>query len=216
MEEYFHEYKEASQTLKYEKTLKLVNLVILGLNLFLMGEIGISCWYTFAFSDQLMWLTYPFPPGSNIARGTLLYICLGSSFGNLIYFMMLEFFAIIALILTREFHEWNDKFHKNINKDDVFIGDLTLERLAFEKLVSLMQKANDFLSPVIAMTFLLVTPTLCFVSYCFITGILHGPQIEQAAVTITVSLIIVIAVCTGGCSLNKAVSILYYRHLSNI
>ena len=130
----------------------------------------------------------------------------GTFAGNL----LLQQYCIICAFLIIEIKYWNTSFSQNVTEDGSFTGSLENYRLQYARLISLIEKADMFLSSYTAVIMSFTVPTLCFIIYLVTNGTLGSNDLFASMASLTYISVCLCVVFTAGCLLNGEVSTCFF------
>ena len=193
----------------YSKTIKFMVLffVIIDTALFLLFTILLPLgWSEPATHTAMVQLAKPIPSTSVWAW---ILMCISSAlitFTIVLKIIMVQFLLLFYYIMTKEFHAWNRTFVRSAAKDGFINGDIEESRLKFEKLCQLLKRADQMLSPYIAVECAISIPMLCFLIFLLLSVVLQPGDLLHTLMAAIPSMASIAIIVIGGCWLNDAVS----------
>ena len=195
--------------LSYSKTIKCAVLffVIVDTALFLLFIILLPLGWSVPGSHVSMVQRAKPIPSTSVWAWILM--CVSSfllAFTTVLKLIMVQFLLLFYYIMTKEFHAWKRTFVQSVATDGSINGDIEESRLKFEKLCQLLKRADQMLSPYIAVECAITIPALCFLIYLLLSGVLQPEELKNILGSTFPSMASVAIIVLGGCWLNDAVS----------
>ena len=193
----------------YSKTIKCMVLffVILDTALFLLLIIMLPLGWSVPETHIAMVQRAKPIPSTSVWAWILM--CVSSAllhFTIVLKIIMVQFLLLFYYIITKEFHNWKRTFVRMVAKDGSLNGDIEESRLKFEKLCQLLKRADEMLSPYIAVECAITIPALCFLIFLLLNGHSHPRDLQNTLLGAIPSMASVAIIVIGGCCLNDAVS----------
>ena len=204
----FEEWQKLGE-LSYSKTIKFMVrfFVICDTALFLLFTILLPLgWSVPGTHKSMAKMAKPIPSSSVWAW---ILMCVSSAlltFTTVLKIIMVQFLLLFYYIMTKEFHAWKRTFVRRVAKDGSTNGDIEDSRLKFERLCQLLKRADQMLSPYIAVECAITIPVLCFLIFILLSAISQPRDLIDTLLAAIPSMASVAIIVIGGCWLNDAVS----------